>query len=322
MKILFIENGFDIFCPENNENHKEIVFGLNNENQALQFFTFPNNFIYSTNDFTNITNSSEIVSLQNGYLLYSFLYEKSYAHYLTQTIPKLYDYLKNYRHCNLLIPQSRYNNLCRDILKHLNIHNVCILQDKIIYNIENFILSKTYNAPPCQFTCDHIFVYNEIRKSLNITPNIQPSRNIYLKRDGFPSKDFGNDETGINRHIINENELISELQDRHFEIITLGTKSIIEKKQLLQNANIIVTPLGANCMNLIFTNAPKHLVYLSNQEMFGEQYFCKLCETLNDSPIHSTILRYDGFQIDKLNRWNKNFYVDISHVLHHIEKYL
>ena len=322
MKIIYLEDGFHIFTPEYKENHKEIIFGLDEKNQPVQNFTFTDYFTYSSDDFNSITKSSETVNLQNGYLLYSFLYEKSYAHYLTQTIPKLYDYLNKYRHCNLLIPKSRYNILCRDILQHLNINNVVILQDKIIYNIKNFILSKKYNAPPSGFTHDHVFIYNEIRKSLNITPNITQNRNIYLKRDGVQSKEYGNDETGINRHIINEDELITKLQNKNFEIITLGTKSIMEKKQLLENANIIITSLGANCMNLIFTNAPKHLIYLSNKEMFGEHYFWKLSEILNNTTFNCGIMRYDGIQIDPLNPWNKNFYVDVPNLLNYIEKYL
>ena len=214
MKLLFLKEGFTIFCSKHNETHKEIIFGLDDKNQPIQHFTFQDEFVYSKNELDAITERCETVNLENGYLLYSFLYEKSYAHYLTQTIPKLYDYLNEYSHCNLLIPKSRYNNLCKDILKNLNINNVILLENEVIYNINNFISTKIYEAPPASFVNAHVGIYNKIRNNLNITPNVLKNRNIYLKRDGFQSIDFGNDETGINRHIINENELINELQKK------------------------------------------------------------------------------------------------------------
>jgi hypothetical protein len=56
--------------------------------------------------------------------------------------------------------------------------------------------------------------------------------------------------------------LINELTKINFDIITLGYKNIIKKKELLENTSILITPLGANIMNLIFTNTPHHIIFL------------------------------------------------------------
>ena len=326
MRILYVND--DINTNDNiyiknqcNEIHKETIFGLDNNNNIIQHITFPCEIeIIEMDKFKNTISSSNEVIIENGYLFYSFTYEMSYCHYLCQTVPKLYEYLNTYKNYKLLIPEHRYNNLCKNILNLLNIDesDILILKHKNIYVINDYIITNKYGCIPSNFTHDQISIYKKIREKLNILPNVDPLRKVYLKRDGHPNSLFGNSETGILRQITNENELIEELIKKGFEIITLGNKYIDEKSFLLNNIKILITPLGANCMNFIFCNSPHNIIYLSNTENFGNDLFSRLSEELNDSKINSTIVRYPGIKTDPLNPWNNSFSVDIKDILNKI----
>jgi capsular polysaccharide biosynthesis protein len=236
---------------------------------------------------------------------------------MTQTVPKLYEYINSYSNYKLLIPKHKYNNLCKDILKLLNINNenIYILEDETIYIINDYITSNKYNSLPDNFTHNHLWIYKKIREPLNILPNNNPYKKIYLKRDGISNNNFGNSEIGIKRQIINENELMSHLIKMNFEIIHLGDKFISEKKEFLENSKVIITPLGANCLNLIFSNAPKHIIMLSNHNNFGYEYYNSLCEELNNEKINSKFIQYNSiYNNDETNEWNGSFYVNIDQI--------
>ena len=320
MRILYINDNINIKYF-NNEIFKETIFGLDDNNNIIQNITFQNNIeILDIDKFKNIIIESNEIIIENGYLFYSYSNEISFCHYLCETVPKLYNYLNIYSNYKLLIPEHRYNNLCKNILNLLDINEsqIYILKNKNIYNINDYIITNIYYAVPSNFIYDHIFIYKKIREKLNILPNIEPLRKVYLKRDGFQNPLFGNSETGILRQIINEDELIKELIKEGFEIITPGNKNINEKSFLLNNIKILITPLGANCMNLIFSNSPHNIIYLSNNEMFGNENYSSLSEELNNCKINSIIIRYDGIRTDPLNQWNNSFNVDIKGILYKI----
>jgi capsular polysaccharide biosynthesis protein len=321
MKLIHIKSGVDIKY-NNNETTKEIVFGLNNFNNVIQKITFQSNLeILEQSKFRNIIEKSEQILIEKGYLFYSFAYEKSFAHYLTQTVPKLYDYINTYSDYKLLIPESRYNNLCKDILKLLNIseNKIVILQDGVIYNILDYITTPLYDAIPSYMNSNQISIYKKFRENLDIKPNVNPSRNIYIKRDGIPNDSFGNSETGILRQIKNENELIYLLRIKGFEIISLGDKHIIEKKILLNDINICITPLGANMLNFIFSNAPKKIICMSNHNNFGFEQYISIIDNLNNCKTNHNLLRYNSISIDPLNQWNGSFNVNIKDIIKMID---
>lgn len=317
MKIIHIKCGLDI-TYNNNEITKEIVFGINNSNSIIQNITFQTNIeILEETKFTNIIEKGEQRIIEKGYLFYSFAYENSFTHYLLQTVPKLNDYINTYSNYKLLIPESRYNELCKDILSLLNISEsqIVILQDGVIYNIIDYITTPLYSCVPDHITSNQISIYSKIREQLDIKPNVNPRRNIYIKRDDIPNINFGNSETGILRKIKNENELIDQLRMKGFEIISLGDKHIIEKKILLDDINIVVTPLGANMLNFIFSNAPRKIICMSNHNNFGFEQFISIIEMLNGSTTINKLLRYESIDIDPTNKWNGSFNVNIRDII-------
>jgi len=134
MKILYLENGLKI-SYNGHETNIETIFGLDSTNNIIQKFTFLCDIFLDKNELNeNLQKCKEII-VDSGFLFYSFSYQISFAHYMTQTVPKLYEYINTYSDYKLLIPRKSYNNLCKDILHNLNINNenIYILEDKNIY---------------------------------------------------------------------------------------------------------------------------------------------------------------------------------------------
>ena len=169
MKILYLEDGLKI-THNQNETNIETIFGLDEQDNLIQGFTFQNKIIVNKNDLDENINHSKKVFLEYGFLFYSFRYQISYAHYMTQTVPKLYEYINNYGNYKLLIPNSSYHKLCKDMLQKLNINpeNIVVLQDKTMYIINDYITSKLYHSLPINFTSDHLWIYQKIRKLMKL----------------------------------------------------------------------------------------------------------------------------------------------------------
>ena len=106
-----------------------------------------------------------------------------------------------------------------------------------------------------------------------------------------------------------------------FEIIHLGDKLFDEKVELLKDINILITPLGANCMNLIFSNCPKNILMLSNDRPIGPDYFTNLCSILNNSSTNAKMITYPSlnYNEDPKNGTNSPFTVDLNDVINYIE---
>ena len=320
MRLICFNDGIDI-QHNGNEKNIETVFGLNDDDSIMQLFTFPTHMYPNQTQFqTLLKNSIYGPIIQTGFLFYSFRYQISFAHFMMQTVPLLRDYLINYNTYSLLIPKHSYNILCKEIIELCGIPDdkIILLEDNIIYTIDSLAPRKYYNTFPDHSTNDeHMWIYSLMRKSLPIN-NIQPKlRKVYLKRDGIVNNTFGNSETGIIRRILNEDLLIKKLEEDGFEIITLGTKHIYEKYNLLNNIHILITQLGANCMNLVFANSPTHCIFLSNDSLLGKDYYIELSNDLNQTKINHHTLQFEpDYNIcDPLNNMNNAFSVSIEKVI-------
>jgi hypothetical protein len=267
-----------------------------------------------------------IINVEEGYLYYSFQYQISFAHYLTQTLPLLVDFLQK-ASCTtkLLVPAHTQTKLQKEILSLLHIpeERIQILEENQLYRIKYFYNRKLYETPPNPFTQDHIWIFNELRKGLNIVETPK-EKNVYLRRDGRANPDTNNSESGSLRQIKNESDLIYMLQTEFdFEVITLGDKCLQEKTDCLAGIRLLVTPLGANCMNLVFAKAPSYVLLLSNDRPIGNDYYIPLASVVNQTNIPFTLYTYPIVEhSDPLNRWNGSFYVDIDQVREYIKKTL
>lgn len=140
----------DITFNEGDRNF-EFVFKLNQDNTFENGFTFGRSFsINDIDKFNNSVKNANQINIDNGFLFYSYGYQSNYGHYMTQNVPKLIDYLINYSSYKLLIPIYFYNLLTKDILSvcKINPDNIYVLEDSVIYNVNNLVKINDYAAPP------------------------------------------------------------------------------------------------------------------------------------------------------------------------------
>ena len=226
-KIIYWNEGIEIHFNDN-QYIKEILFELDDNNEICNTLKiFPVQFNLNKEQYDiQIAKIKNFVNIEKGFLFYSFIFQKAYGHFIGQTLPKLLDYLEICKNTEenipLIIPKVFYNVITKNILELLKIENIIILEDKTIYNINKLITIPHYSTVPDIATNRHIEIYNLIRTKIKITNTNEKKRKVYLKRDGFKSIEYGNDETGIYREIKNEDELIEKLSSLGFEIITLG----------------------------------------------------------------------------------------------------
>ena len=295
------------------ESNVETIFGIDENNQVIQNLTF--NCYISPDKDNFCVGRKKYLFIEKGYLFYSFRYQISFGHYMCQTVPFLFDFKQNYNGFKLLVP-SHHNNLFQQrILELAGIPNdqIILLDDETTYEVFEFANRPRFPSIPDFFTDFQIKAYQMIRQSLQVKPNLSGSRKVYLKRDSKPNEKFGNTEIGILRVIQNEDQLIEHLKNRNFEIIWLGDKSVDEKSRLLSNIDILITPWGSNCFNLIFSNSPKRMFMFGNNHSFGGDYFKQLSEALNNSAIEYRCKYYniDREIIDPLNSSNASFKVEL-----------
>jgi capsular polysaccharide biosynthesis protein len=324
MRLFCIEDGIPI-CYNQNETNIETVFSLQDNNTIQQMFTFQTYIHTNDTQFQKEITSAQIGKIiEKGLLFYSFRYQISFAHFMMQTVPLLKDYIEQYSDYSLLIPKHHMNLLCQDILEHCKIpsEKIILLEDRTIYTVNVLAPRKHYHTVPSNYTSDHVWIYSMIRNTLPLTQNRIPTRNVYLRRDGVPNAQFGNSETGAMRRILNEDALIKRLSELGFEIITLGSKRLHEKCSELSNIHTVITPLGANCMNLIFANAPTYCILISNDKPLGQHYYTSLSSELNQSHINTIHIQSqsDPNYTDPLNIWNSAFTVDIDTIIQKVNQ--
>ena len=325
-RLLVVKDGLHITLPRFNETNVETIFNIDESNNIVQMFTFDSQILVNPTDLANVLSGAIPKEIDKGFLFYSFRYQISFMHNLMQTVPLLEEYLEKYKEYKLLVPAHHYSELYKDIFKLLNIQDdsIFLLEDNTIYTVKSMADRKKWIGDAFVITEAAVKILNSIRGALSITQNIHPKRRIYLQRDGTPNKLFGNDETGAIRRILNEDELVRTLTCRGFEIVKLGDKYLHQKNELLSNAAIVITQLGANCMNLMFTNLPSHVIFLGNSSAIGENTFVNLLGILNNSTVSYTTLldSDDTTHFDPKNKWNCAFSVDIPRLTKYIDNYL
>lgn len=330
ISIIHLEKGLDIFynCPwthNSNQSNKEIIFFFDKNKNFIQKTTYSLDIHseYIPNMVENV--SSRICISDECFFYYSFYYQVSYAHYLTQCLPKIKYYMDDMSKI-LVVPRSTYNQLCKDIFNLLNIPNekILILEDNIEYIFSDITviehIGKQWDGVGGEINYDGIEVYKKIRNSYGVQINSRPHRKVYLKRSGSSNYLYGNGEVGIFRKIDNENELIKFLKGRGFEIVELGSKSINEKFYEMRDIHTLITQIGSNFMNIIFCNSVKNVLLLSNDFPLGLDYYFGIIDILNPIEHNKDIFTYSSsiYGADPKNHTNNPFKVDIDQ----IDKYL
>ena len=319
IKLIHIVDGVDIKYNDWEEN-KETLFAFDSNNTFMQKFTYPCD-IHSDRIDSLIECLNTVDVDENCFLYYSYQYQISFAHYVSQCLPKI-KYVIDDHSLKIVIPRSTYTSMCREMLDIFDIREdrIIMLEDNILYNFKNLhTMDNIYHSPGGFVHPDVVYVCSKIRSKLNINKST-PYRKVYLKKDGFVNVEFNNTEVGISRKIVNESEIISYLESNGFEIIHLGDKTMSEKAEILKDIKVLITQLGANCMNFVFANGIEKCLLLSNDRPVGSDYYVNVSYMLTGSIINFNMIQYPSIDLnaDPKNSTNSPFYVNMDDVVNYV----
>ena len=129
LTLVHLEDGVEITYSTGK--NREVLFFYDDTDRFLENTTWP---VRIDADFKKILRGVEetIYIEEDCFLYYAFSLQVSYAHYLTQCLPKLHYYDLEKK---LVIPRSTYNILSKSIFKLLGIPEDRILVLEIILNM-------------------------------------------------------------------------------------------------------------------------------------------------------------------------------------------
>lgn len=316
INLLHVANGTQVLAEL--EHSEQFIFAYDSSQSLIQNFTFGQRIL---SGIPNILEIPKVHIEEDSFLFYSHAHQKSFTHYMVQCAPKIHDYLRNPSR-RFVIPISTYNSLCKELVEIFEIDQsrILLLEDNKIYNFRSLFHVKGHEWQDT-VTERLLFVIKKIRTCYDYKSSIKDKK-LYIKRDGIKNLSTGNDETGITRKIVNERELIELLLKNGFEIVELGNKSFREKCDLLGNSKVIITQVGANCMNLAFSSAPEHLLLLSNRTPIWNKFYVELCSSVNEMiEINTKLFQYSSVDnnADPTNSTNGPFIVDLEHVSQYLK---
>lgn len=238
--------------------------------------------------------------LDTGFLLYATPWHTNFQHFLTETFPKLEDYLEwvrvQGRSLPLLIPRFMMNGFVEELLQILGLTEALrLLESPAVYRVGTLISSSyvpNYDPP----TAKMIAAFKRLNSASQpqcSAPGEEGARRIYLARDKAANLNRNNSNAGRMRVIANEAEIQQRLYGRGFQDVVMGNLGIPAKVQALAGAEYIVSPIGANLMNLLFLTPPlpKRIIILHSSYLSPHAiYFRDLFEAVYDARIAVELL--------------------------------
>ena len=191
---------------------------------------------------------------------------KNYFHWLYDVLPKLslFDEIKEKQFIDYLLVPDNKLHFQKESLKLLGFNDIQILSSRIYRHIvpeKIYLTDHTYNItnnPKVDHERIPAWISEWLKKKFLNKINLIKNKydKIYIDR-GNP--DIPNN---INRRIINEIELKTELSKRDFKFIKLQETSFLDQINIFNNAKVILGLHGAGFANISFCKPNTRIVEL------------------------------------------------------------
>ena len=307
----------------NGTNIHENIFIYDNNKNFIQKSSFLCDMNFNLD--INFTKENILIN-EPSFLFYTNSQEKAFGHYMFELINKIYFILQNenvFKNTKILIPDMYNFESIQKILQYIKLDkNIVLLKNNTLYKCNNLMRIKQ-STDFRNLNNSSICCINLIKKLLNIKENKNPYKKLYLKRNSSNNNSTGLYNIGKYRSIINELKLIDYLRSQEFEIVEVGNLTITDKSNLLTDVNILITPLGGNCFNLLFSNTPKNILFLSNEHEISFEFIKNILrsnEILNNTETNISIHKSKTiYNLDPENCTNGSYEVDINNVSNFIK---
>lgn len=233
--------------------------------------------------------------LDRGFLFYATPWHTNFQHFLTETFPKIVDYLALLQAGEpaipLLVPHFLMNAFVDEVLDILGLKaHVILLSPQSLYHLGR-LHSSSYTPnydPPTTKLIHALRLLRDAARSRHPVDHRDQARRIYLGRDKTLNLNQNNANHGLKRVILNEGALFQQLLERGFENVLMGDLRIGGKQEALAGADIVVSPIGANLMNLLLLSPPypRRVVILHSSALaLHARYFRDLLEALFEGKV-------------------------------------
>ena len=188
--------------------------------------------------------------------LLAFILDDNYWHYIFDIIPRLMIMLKHGYKGKFLINNATYAKTFLELLSIPPERFIINDYGKIIHARKVYLFGEIYGIELRENLLEDTrkFLIEEAEKKYGLLKDETFPKRIYVTRVA-------------RRKIKNEAEIIDYLKSVGFEIIVPEKLSVYEQMKFFHNADIIVTPHGANSANLLFAQEGASFV-----ECFGHMW--------------------------------------------------
>jgi hypothetical protein len=207
------------------------------KNSAEPFGEWPSNFQLDLN------NKNKLTEINHPILYLGHPFSINYNIFFHETLSSISNWDKYPHNTKVFLS---YGGFRVELLNRLGITNEKI----IISSAENILFKKVY-IPIRKLNLKYIgpslfWIYEKLCSSIEKEINTLPdkSRKIYLDRMSVQNN------TGANRFITNNDELLNELANFNFLHSYAENLSFAEKFQFYSEAKIVITAIGANLVNI------------------------------------------------------------------------
>lgn len=265
---------FELYPNENNENfQKELAQGCSH-------------------------NSTKIIDKA---VVLAHNFDSNYQHFLVETLPRLY--LLNLMY-NIDIPVIiSKSSFVREILSLMfpNIE-LLVVDDEKPFHVESLAVHMELFTRNLNSFHPTMISSLKLLKETGLSTlgcDEQVRQSLYIGRKLDPNN------SGSGRVMKNQNELIELLKACDVEDCYFEKMSIQDKARALHQAKFVVTPIGANIMNLIFAEKVEKVIIISHKSAFGgAKWFVRLLEKM--CPMLQEVIVFNDITIESVESNNGN----------------
>ncbi|CAA0327627.1 hypothetical protein ALT785_390008 [Alteromonas infernus] len=246
------------------------------------------------------------LELENAVVITS-LHDKNYQHFLIETLSRIYVVLESfYLDCPIVLLDYPHIRETVDITFPNN--DFIFIGEKDVINVmeqcyfPSFVSKNMCALSQATFESLRLFIKNVANNS-----DVQKcgKSHVYIGRKQSVQN------AGNGRFCINEEQLQLRIADYGYSTASFDGLTLQEKSKLISNAQIVISPVGANVMNLIFAqNAERIILFTHNKAFPNPNWFVKLLKAC--CPKLKQVVLFDGIDIvDNDKSVNVPYKVDV-----------
>lgn len=252
-------------------------------------------------------NSYEKIVELNRAVVITSLHDKNYQHFLIETLSRIHVVLDSfYLDCPIVLLDYPH---IREIVNITFPNNVFIfIGETDVINVTgkchfpSFVSKNMCELSQATFESLRLFIKNVANNS-----DVQKcgKSHVYIGRKQSVQN------AGNGRFCVNEEQLQLRIADYGYSTASFDGLTLQEKSKLVSNAQIVISPVGANVMNLIFAqNAERIILFTHNKAFPNPNWFVKLLKAC--CPKLKEVVLFDGIDIvDNDESVNVPYKVDI-----------